>query len=74
MNQHLEILNLVNYDWIVSERKLEPNRFEGSALSSIEDIDLEQNNLDKLPDVSQSTDNTSSDSRMKMKIFISFER
>ena len=62
LNQHFEILNPDDYGWKVSEEKLEPNWFEGSALPSIEDIEQEQNNLDKLPDVSESTDNTSSDS------------
>ena len=37
VNQHFEILNLADHGWKVSERKLEPNWFEGSALSSIED-------------------------------------
>ena len=39
VHQHFEILNLVDYGWKVPEVKLEPNWFEGSALSSIEDID-----------------------------------
>ena len=34
-----QTLNLVDYGWNVSERKLEPNWFERSALLSIEDID-----------------------------------
>ena len=55
---HFEILNLVDYGWKVSEGKLEPNWFEGSALLSIEDTDQEQNNLDTLPDVSENTGNT----------------
>ena len=46
VNQNLEILYLVDYGWNVLERKLEPNQFEGLALSFIEDIDQEQNNLD----------------------------
>ena len=61
VNQHFEILNLVDYGWKVSEGKLEPNWFEGSALLSIEDTDQEQNNLDTLPDVSENTGNTSND-------------
>ena len=46
VNQNLEILYLVDYGWNVLERKLEPNQFEALALSFIEDIDQEQNNLD----------------------------
>ena len=61
VNQHFEILNLVDYGWKVSEGKLEPNWFEGSAFLSIEDTDQEQNNLDTLPDVSENTGNTSND-------------
>ena len=61
VNQHFEILNLVDYGWKVSEGKLEPNWFEGSALVSVQDIDQEKNNLDTLPDVSENTDTTSND-------------
>ena len=50
VNQHFEILNLVEYDWKVWEGKLEPNWFERSALSSAEDNDPEQNNLDTSSD------------------------
>ena len=69
VNQQFEILNLVDYGWKVSEEKLERSWFEGSVISSIEDIDQEQNYLDTLPDVSESTDNTSSDLRIKIKVF-----
>ena len=50
VNQHFEILNLVEYDWKVWEGKLEPNWFERSALWSTEDNDPEQNNLDTSSD------------------------
>ena len=59
VNQHFEILNLVDYGWEVSVGKLETNSFEESALSSIENID--QINLDTFSDVSENTDNTFSD-------------
>ena len=39
LKQHFEILNPVEYGWKISEEKLEPNWFEGSALPSIKDID-----------------------------------
>ena len=62
VNQHFEILNLVDYGWKVAEEKLEPNWFEESALSSIEDIDKEQNNFETLPGISESKYKTSIDS------------
>ena len=62
VNQHFEILNLVDYGWKVSKGKLELNWFEGLSLPSIEYINQEQNNLDTLPDVRGNTDNTFSDS------------
>ena len=65
LNQHFEILNPVDYGWEISKVKLEPNWFVGSALPSIENIDQEQNNLDKLPHVNASTDNTFSNSEDK---------
>ena len=61
VNQHFEILNLVDYGWKVAEGKLEPNWFEESALSSIEDIDKEQNNFETLPGISESKYKTSID-------------
>ena len=57
VNQHFQILNLVDHGWKESEGKLEPNLSEGPAHSSIEDINQQQNNLDPLPDVSESTEN-----------------
>ena len=62
VNQHFEILNLVDYGWKVAEGKLEPNWLEESALSSIEDIDKEQNNFETLPGISESKYKTSIDS------------
>ena len=62
VNQHFEILNLVDYGWKVAQEKLEPNWFEESALSSIEDIDKEQNNFETLPGISESKYKTSIDS------------
>ena len=38
-NKHFKLLNLVDYGRKVSERKLEPNWFKVSALSSFEDTD-----------------------------------
>ena len=38
VNQHFEILNLVDYGWKVSKGKLELNWFEGLSLPSIEYI------------------------------------
>ena len=61
VNQHFEILNPFDYGWKVSGGKLKPNWFEESALSCI-DIDQKQNNLNTIPDVRESDDNTSSDS------------